>query len=147
MTQLSDIVLLAIVLVAVVCIALLARSFVRLTSWLNRRQAEAQQRAREAEERADSLLREVMDEQEYLQLSERRYVDVQSPHTAERVYRVHLQRNQAVDVFESGWLVARLCVHPTGQLPEPDVLLSHKLMIEANEEEYLREANVFATAT
>jgi len=37
----------------------------------------------------------------------------------------------------------RLCVGPVDPLPDADVVLIHKLMIEANEDEYLKAANVF----
>ena len=36
-----------------------------------------------------------------------------------------------------------LCVQPLGPLPDGDVVRMHKLMSEANEEEYLRIANRF----
>jgi hypothetical protein len=40
-----------------------------------------------------------------------------------------------------------LCLQPVEPLPEGDVVLMHKLMIEANEQEYLRTANHFVPDT
>ena len=48
-----------------------------------------------------------------------------------------------VKVFESGVPVMALCVQPVEPIPDGDVVLMHKLMIEGNEEEYLRIANRF----
>jgi hypothetical protein len=36
-----------------------------------------------------------------------------------------------------------LCVQPIDPVPDGDVVMMHKLMIEGNEEEYLRIANRF----
>ena len=37
----------------------------------------------------------------------------------------------------------RLCVQPVESLPDADVVVLHKLMIEANEESYLQKANKY----
>jgi hypothetical protein len=37
----------------------------------------------------------------------------------------------------------RLCVQPIERLPDADVVVLHKLMIEANEEHYLQRANKY----
>jgi hypothetical protein len=38
----------------------------------------------------------------------------------------------------------RLCVQPIEYLPDADVVVLHKLMIEADEENYLLRANKYA---
>jgi hypothetical protein len=46
-----------------------------------------------------------------------------------------------VAVAEGGVDVALLCIAPVDWLPPSDVVLAHKLMIEGDEQEYLRRAN------
>jgi hypothetical protein len=48
-----------------------------------------------------------------------------------------------VKVFESGVPIMALCVQSVEPIPDGDAVLMHKLMIEGNEEEYLRVANRF----
>jgi len=37
----------------------------------------------------------------------------------------------------------QLCVQPVERLPDADIVILHKLMIEANEESYLQKANKY----
>jgi len=46
-----------------------------------------------------------------------------------------------VAIVEGGTEVESLCVTPVDSLPPGDVVLVHKLMIEGDEQEYLRRAN------
>src|SRR2546429_2447478 len=48
-----------------------------------------------------------------------------------------------IQVIENGRAVMRLCVQPVECLPDADVVVLHKLMIEANEENYLQKANKY----
>jgi len=73
-----------------------------------------------AESRAKALLREMLSENQYQQLIKFGYLEVPSPSIDNRVYRI------------------------PEPLPDGDVVVMHKLMIEANEEEYLQKANHFA---
>jgi len=93
-----------------------------------------------AEERSRALLRELLSEHEYLQLTRHGYVDVPSPSRATRVYRIP-GRAGRVRIYEDGRPVAELCVQPAKPLPANDVIVLHKLMIEANERGYLARAN------
>ena len=45
-----------------------------------------------------------------------------------------------VEVYEQGSFVMWLCLEPTEPLPDDDLVAMHKLMITANETEYLRKA-------
>ncbi len=47
-----------------------------------------------------------------------------------------------VDVYESGELCLRVCVEPVERLPQADVVLAHKLMIEGDEQRYMWAANI-----
>jgi hypothetical protein len=97
---------------------------------------------REAQERAEALLKQLLSEDEYRQLSRRGYLEVHSPSRSRRVYRVPRHQGQ-VKVFESGVPIMALCVQSVEPIPDGDAVLMHKLMIEGNEDEYLRVANRF----
>jgi hypothetical protein len=96
-----------------------------------------------AESRAKALLREILSDMQYQQLMKCGYLEVLSPTIDERVYRIP-GSGGLVKVFERGCPVMELCLQPAEPLPDGDVIVMHKLMIEANEEEYLSKANHFA---
>ncbi|HEY1351230.1 MAG TPA: hypothetical protein VGF67_16540 [Ktedonobacteraceae bacterium] len=96
-----------------------------------------------AERRAASLLRDVLTPEQCRQLLWHGYLEVQSPSAAGRIYRVPRARGSFVQVIEDGKAVMRLCVQPIERLPDADVIVLHKLMIEANEEHYLQRANKY----
>ncbi|MGI8912525.1 MAG: hypothetical protein ACR2JY_01845 [Chloroflexota bacterium] len=95
-----------------------------------------------SEQRAETLLRDVLSAGQFHQLRRRGYLDVPSPSRPNRTYRIPRSRDQ-VRVYEDGRLLERLCVQAVEPVPTGDVVLIHKLMIEANEDEYLRLANHF----
>ncbi len=95
-----------------------------------------------AERRAASLLREVLTAEQCRQLAWRGYLEIPSPSTARRIYRVPRTKGY-VQVIENGHAVMRLCIQPVECLPDADVVVLHKLMIEANEEDYLLKANKY----
>lgn len=97
---------------------------------------------REAQQRADALLREVLGEDEYRAVHRRGYLDVPSPSRDRRVYRIPRHQGQ-VKVYEGGVPIMALCVQSVEPIPDGDTVLMHKLMIEGNEAEYLRTANRF----
>ena len=93
-----------------------------------------------AEQRAAVLLRELLEEAEYQQLMRRGYLEVASPNYEARIYRIPRDVGR-VRVYEHGRARVELCVQPVISLPDSDVILLHKLMIQANEEAYLARAN------
>lgn len=95
-----------------------------------------------AERRATSLLREMLSPEEFRQLTWLGYIDVPSPSDSNRTYRVPRTRGY-VQVIDGGHAVMRLCLQPTERIPDADVVLLHKLMIEANEAAYFDKANKF----
>jgi len=96
-----------------------------------------------AERRAETLLRDMLSPREYTQLCYTGFLDVHSPVKPDRVYRVPRGPGQVL-VVEGGRVTERLCVQPAaGGLPEADVVLMHKLLIEADEDTYLQTANHF----
>ena len=97
---------------------------------------------RDAQERAELLLKELLTEDEYRQLNRRGYLEVPSPSRPRRTYRVPRHQGQ-VRVYDDGVPTMALCVQPVEPMPDGDVVVMHKLMIEGNEAEYLRTANRF----
>jgi hypothetical protein len=96
-----------------------------------------------AEGRARALLREMLTESEYQQLTRFGYLEINSPSNEQRVYRIP-GAGGLVRVYERGTAVMELCLQPSEPLPDGDVIVLHKLMIEGNEQEYLAKANHFA---
>jgi hypothetical protein len=96
-----------------------------------------------ATRRARALLRTVLTEREYRCLARWGYLEVASPTNHQRVYRIP-GAGGLVRVYDQGTAVMDLCLQPAEPLPEGDVVVLHKLMIEGNEQEYLARANHFA---
>jgi hypothetical protein len=96
-----------------------------------------------AEGRARALLREMLTESEYQQLARYGYLEVGSPTIEHRVYRIP-GAGGLVRVYDRGTAVVELCLQPAEPLPDGDLVVLHKLMIEGNEQEYLAKANHFA---
>jgi hypothetical protein len=93
-----------------------------------------------ARQRSEALLRDLLGADEYERLTQRGYLEVQSRTRPERAY--HIPRDGGfVTVFERGEPVDLLCIGPTARLPPADVVILHKLLIEADEENYLQTAN------
>ena len=95
-----------------------------------------------AERRATDLLRDILTPEQFRQLLWRGYLEIPSPTEPRRVYRVPRSKGY-VQVIENGHAIMRLCLQPVECLPDADVVVLHKLMIEANEEIYLQKANKY----
>jgi hypothetical protein len=96
-----------------------------------------------ADSRAKILLREMLSEPQYQQLLKFGYLEVASPTYDNRIYRIP-GAGGLVKVYERGNAIMELCLQPAEPLPDGDVVVMHKLMIEGNEQEYLQKANHFA---
>jgi hypothetical protein len=95
-----------------------------------------------AERRAADLLRDTLSPEQCHQLIWQGYLEIPSPTSPYRVYRVPKSKGY-VQVIENGRAVMRLCLQPVECLPDADVVVLHKLMIEANEDVYLQKANKY----
>ncbi len=95
-----------------------------------------------SERRAADLLRAILTPEQVRQLIWQGYLEVPSPTEPRRVYRVPRVKGY-VQVVENGRAIMRLCLQPVESLPDADVVVLHKLMIEANEENYLQKANKY----
>ncbi|SRR5579883_1315556 len=99
-------------------------------------------RGHRSDQRAARLLRSLLAEDEFRQLTADGYLEVASPSTADRVYRIPRSLGR-VGVYDHGEKTVELCLQPTKPLPLGDVILLHKLLIQANEAYYLETANHF----
>ena len=97
-----------------------------------------------AEQRARELLRRQLGDEAFSLLVRRGYVDIPSPSLPERSYRIPYTQGM-VDVLEDGLATMRLCIVPTRWVPDCDLVIMHKLLIEGDEARYLRVANRFPT--
>ena len=95
-----------------------------------------------AERRAGNLLRDILTPEQVHQLLWHGYLEIPSPTEPQRIYRVPRTKGY-VQVVENGRAIMRLCLQPVECLPDADVVVLHKLMIEANEELYLQKANKY----
>ena len=68
------------------------------------------------------------------------YLDIPSSRYPGRIYRVP-RTPGLVGVIEQGRRKASLCLQPLEAVPDADIVVMHKLMIEADEESYLQTAN------
>jgi two-component system, response regulator PdtaR len=89
-----------------------------------------------AEQRAEKLLLTVLSEAEQRQLAEYGYVEVPSTLSPDRIYRIPRSGRLPI-VYEHGAPVYRLCIGPVEPLPSADLVLSHLLLIRADERRYL----------
>jgi len=96
-----------------------------------------------AKRQAEELLCAVLTPGQYNQLMLRGYIDIPSPRDQERIYRVP-RGPGLVRVIERGKETASLCLQPLEKVPDADIVVMHKLMIEADEETYLQKANRLA---
>jgi hypothetical protein len=97
----------------------------------------------EVNRRANELLRSVLNREQYDQLTRNSYLDIRSPRDPGCMYRVPRRQGQ-VKVIEQGMHKANLCLQRLEAVPDDDIVVMHKLMIEADEETYLQTANRFA---
>ena len=94
----------------------------------------------DANRQATELLRSVLTRQQYRHLVQYGYLDIPSPRDPGCVYRVPRVQG-LVGVIEQGRRKASLCLQPVEWVPDADMVVMHKLMIEADEETYLQTAN------
>lgn len=128
------------------CLASLLRPPKRLLQRLGVPVEPSGEERRLAEERAHALLCQLLGEESFSLLLRRGYLEIPSPSMPARTYRVPYAQGM-VDVIEAGIATMRLCVVPTRWVPDCDLVIMHKLLIEGDETRYLRIANRFPTAT
>jgi hypothetical protein len=113
-----------------------------LAWWLYHRESTLSSERGDAERRAQLLIGQMLNRQQQDQLTNLGFLELRSRVIPGRTYRVPRRRGQ-VQVYEEGRHAGSLCIQPTRWVPDADLVLMHKLMIEGNEIEYLRTANFF----
>lgn len=113
-----------------------------LAWWLYHRESTLSTERSDAERRAQRLVTQMLSREQMEQLNALGFVEMRSRLIPGRAYRVPRRRGQ-VQVYEEGRHAGSLCIQPTRWVPDADLVLMHKLMIEGNEAEYLRTANFF----
>jgi hypothetical protein len=113
-----------------------------LAWWLYHRESSLSSERTDAERRAQTLVGEMLTPQQKEQLAALGFVELRSRLIPGRSYRIPRRRGQ-VQVYEEGRHAGSLCIQPTRWVPDGDLVLMHKLMIEGSEAEYLRTANFF----
>jgi hypothetical protein len=99
-----------------------------------------------AERAAEALLRRLLTVTQYEALGRNGYLEVASKDYPGRTYRIPRGPGQ-VQVVERGHVMERLCLQPAAMgLPEADLVLMHKLLLESDEQRYLMTANHFPRA-
>jgi hypothetical protein len=101
-----------------------------------------------AEHRAEQLLRQHVTPRQYQQLQEEGYIELASRLHPGRIYRL-FRRRQRVQIFvvneDDGGAtrhkLAELCVVARDAVPDADLFLAHKWMLEGDERAYLAIAN------
>jgi hypothetical protein len=101
-----------------------------------------------AEARAEQLLRQHMTPHQYRQLQEQGYIEIPSRLHPNHLYRI-FRRRQRVHIYtldqanpsEHRRKLGELCVVTNDIVPDADLLLAHKWMIEGDERRYLAIAN------
>lgn len=106
---------------------------------LRRRQEEEQ---KTADARAEELLLSALDEEQKAEYRKDKSFHVRNPKSGRR-YRIRRAWSGHVErIGDHGRPVERLCAHPRVQVPLPDNQLIAKLMIETDEDQFRRLANV-----
>ena len=116
--------------------------------WLSRSVIARQRESYTAKKRAEALLRASISTEQYQQLLDRGYLEIPSRLYPGYLYRIP-RTQQRVQIYETNQTVAspysrklaELCIVPCDPVPDADMVLAHKLMIEADEQTYLSIAN------
>jgi hypothetical protein len=101
-----------------------------------------------AKKRAETLLQNSITTEQYQQLLNQGYLEIPSRLYPGYLYRIP-RNQQRVQIYETSQAspipysrkLAELCVIPCDPVPDADMVLAHKLMIEADEQSYLSIAN------
>lgn len=97
-----------------------------------------------AKERAERLLREHLSPRQREELASKGFFTLETvaPTGERRLYRIDRGRSRNVrQVDGNGRVLKTLCAHPAILVPDADTMLAQKLMLETDEQEFLRIAN------
>lgn len=94
-----------------------------------------------AQHRAENLLRSVLNAEQRAELEQHGHFHVRTQGT-NRVYRIERGFQGNVKLMVEGRAIRRYCIHADSRLPYADQMAAQKLMLETNEHEFLRIANM-----
>lgn len=98
-----------------------------------------------ARERAAQLLQEALSERQRLEMAEKGFFSLtvhDSKTKEQRHYRIRKGRSGNVEQIDAnGNRLKGFCIHPIMACPDEDTMLAQKLMLETQEDEFLRVAN------
>jgi len=92
-----------------------------------------------AKERAEKLLRSCLSPQQQDELERLHHFHLIVGNKKYRINRGRSRNIQLID--ETGKVVKHLCAHPREYVPDADTMLAQKLMLETDEESFLKIAN------
>jgi hypothetical protein len=95
---------------------------------------------RRAQRRAQQLVRDILTPKELEQLALHGHLEVASRLYSGRVYRIP-ETPGIVRVSEYDVPMGRLCLVPARNVPDAELIVIHKLLLEGDETEYLARAN------
>lgn len=102
------------------------------------------QKEKERREKAITLLREALDPKQRADFDKHGYFYVQSP--SGNLYRIHEGRAGNIEQLASktsrNRRIATLCAHSREWIPDPDTMLTQKIMLEHREKEFRQIANI-----
>lgn len=102
--------------------------------------AKREETQKQAKERALKLLMDNLTEQQIKNFEENRCIDIEGK-SGDR-YKISVGRTRNIQVFgKDGQTKYHLCAHPDLNVPDEDTVLAQKLMIQTDEEAFLRIAN------
>lgn len=111
----------------------------RLEEEQRRKAEEEQKKVAEAKAKAESLLKSCLNPQQLEELERFNFFHL---YVGNKKYRIVRGRAGNVKLInEQGSIVKTLCCHPKDRVPDADTMLAQKLMLETNEQEFLRIAN------
>jgi hypothetical protein len=100
---------------------------------------ERQKKEAEAKQRAEALLRSCLTPQQQEELDRLNHFHLL---VGDRRYRIKRGRSRNIELLdESGRPIKKLCAHPGEYVPDADTMLAQKLMLETDEEAFLKLAN------
>jgi hypothetical protein len=110
-----------------------------------RRSARQRQLKEQAEKRAQQLLMSMLTPEQRIELEEKKYfhLTVFDQDGSQRTYRIERGYSGNVKLLGAdGQPDKRYCIHADYRLPYEDQMLAQKLLLECNEAEFLRIANM-----
>jgi hypothetical protein len=97
-------------------------------------------RSRHAARRADALVRRVLSDAEQAELHKQGFLELASQTVPGRKYRIPAG-DAPVASLEPDGRVVYLCLQPVRPIPRKELVLVHKLLLEADEAGYWQRAN------